>query len=454
MRPINLKIQGINSYVLEQEICFDKLSESNLFGIFGDTGSGKTTILDSIIIALYGSSDREIMPNIINVNSKNAHIYFTFEVENGAKKEQYTVKRDYVVRKSGVKTDAILLGKNDKVVAEQAEQVNEAILKIIGVGKKEFQKCIALPQGEFDRFLTDTPANRKKTIAKLFNLEMFGAELQEKIKHRKDMITLQKLNVEDRLAMFENVSEESLEKLRDNLSENQRLLNITENDSRLAKEEFEVLKKDYEINTKLSDLNAQLSLLKAEQQDMNYLSKQISYTEKYGQYILLFNKKTMLDTEVQSITDELLMDRKLLLNNEEKIKEAESDISFKSDTYKNYKAKINLINQYFEKYQNLKASQSALKESKIKLEEEIDEITDLIKDLKEGVTSHKKLRDEQENSLAKLNQAYEDNSDILDRLYEAKTVQTIESFVDYLEYLKNVVKQESLDEVYQFSIHK
>jgi len=149
MRPINLKIQGINSYVTEQEICFDKLSESNLFGIFGDTGSGKTTILDAIIIALYGSSDREIMPNIINVNCKTAHIYFTFEVENGNKTERYLVKRDYVVRKSGVKTDAILLGKNDKVLAEQAEQVNEKILSIIGFGKKELQKC-ALCQWRID----------------------------------------------------------------------------------------------------------------------------------------------------------------------------------------------------------------------------------------------------------------------------------------------------------------
>jgi hypothetical protein len=63
------------------------------------------------------------------------------------------------------------------------------------------------------------------------------------------MITLSKLNVEDRLAMFNNVSEEHLERLRDNLNENQRLLNVAENDSRVAKEEFEALKKDYEVNT-------------------------------------------------------------------------------------------------------------------------------------------------------------------------------------------------------------
>ena len=54
------------------------------------------------------------------------------------------------------------------------DNVNAALLKIIGVSKKEFLKCIALPQGEFDRFLSDTPALRKKTLAKLFDLEASG----------------------------------------------------------------------------------------------------------------------------------------------------------------------------------------------------------------------------------------------------------------------------------------
>ena len=256
MRPINLKIKGINSYVNEQVIDFDKLSVSKLFGIFGETGSGKTTILDSIIIALYGSSDREIIPNIINVNCQKAYIYFTFKVENGEDEQTYIVKRDYTVRKSGIKSDAILMDSNNKVLAEQPEQVNDVILGLIGVGKKEFQKCIALPQGEFDRFLTDTPANRKKTIAKLFNLEMFGAELQEKIKHHKDMINLSKLNVEDRLSNFSDINDEGLEELRHNLNENQRLLNETTEEIKNKKSNFEVLKKDYEINSKVLELNA------------------------------------------------------------------------------------------------------------------------------------------------------------------------------------------------------
>ena len=82
MKPINLKIKGINSYVSEQTVDFEKLAESNIFGIFGETGSGKTTILDSIILALYGVSDRDVLQNIINVNTKDAYVEYTFDMEN------------------------------------------------------------------------------------------------------------------------------------------------------------------------------------------------------------------------------------------------------------------------------------------------------------------------------------------------------------------------------------
>jgi exonuclease SbcC len=77
MKPIKLKIKGINSYVTEQEVNFSKLAESNVFGIFGETGSGKTTILDSIILALYGVSDRDSLQNLINVNTKDAVVGWT-----------------------------------------------------------------------------------------------------------------------------------------------------------------------------------------------------------------------------------------------------------------------------------------------------------------------------------------------------------------------------------------
>ena len=167
MKPINLKIKGINSYVSEQSVDFNKLAENKIFGIFGETGSGKTTILDSIILALYGVTDRDTLQNIINVNTKDAYVEFTFEMEQtDGKINKYFVRRDDKLRPSGLKADAILNDlTHNKTLAEMPDNVNNKILEIIGIGKKEFTKCIALPQGEFDKFLSDTPAVRKKTLA-------------------------------------------------------------------------------------------------------------------------------------------------------------------------------------------------------------------------------------------------------------------------------------------------
>ena len=65
MKPILLEIEGFNSFEKKQVIDFQKLTSLGLFGIFGNTGSGKTTILDAIIYALYEKTPRE-SDNIVN----------------------------------------------------------------------------------------------------------------------------------------------------------------------------------------------------------------------------------------------------------------------------------------------------------------------------------------------------------------------------------------------------
>lgn len=58
MEPIRLDIEGLHSFREPQTIDLAALADSGLFGIFGPTGSGKSTILDAMTIALYGKAER------------------------------------------------------------------------------------------------------------------------------------------------------------------------------------------------------------------------------------------------------------------------------------------------------------------------------------------------------------------------------------------------------------
>ena len=79
MKPIRLSIKGLNSFEEEQNIDFVKLTSNGFFGIFGPTGSGKSTILDAITLSLYGTIPRG-SDNFINLNTNRAYLEFEFQI--------------------------------------------------------------------------------------------------------------------------------------------------------------------------------------------------------------------------------------------------------------------------------------------------------------------------------------------------------------------------------------
>ncbi len=104
MRPILLEIEGLQSYKEKQIIDFEKLCENGLFGIFGETGSGKSTILDAMILAIYGdipraselANEKNGLKNFLNTSSKKLEIYFKFALGE----DTYEIKRKYALGKS------------------------------------------------------------------------------------------------------------------------------------------------------------------------------------------------------------------------------------------------------------------------------------------------------------------------------------------------------------------
>ncbi|MFZ3130637.1 MAG: AAA family ATPase, partial [Desulfosporosinus sp.] len=188
MRPILLKIAGLNSFREVQEIDFSKLCETGVFGIFGSTGSGKSTILDAITLALYGTVERAAnnTQGILNHAEKQLTVEYDFSLAAGSKRITYRAERAY--RRSGertVKASACRLVEIvegvETVLASKADEMTRKMEDILGLGVEDFTRAVVLPQGKFAEFLTIKPKERRQMLERLFSLEAYGRELSARL---------------------------------------------------------------------------------------------------------------------------------------------------------------------------------------------------------------------------------------------------------------------------------
>lgn len=167
MKPLYLQISGLNSFTSTQSIDFSRLADGRLFCISGDTGSGKTTVLDALIFALYGESNRTSKnEELVNINCKKAVISLKIEIES----KIYTIVRE--IRKSGP-VSSKLYDVDGVTLKDKTGEINDFIKETIGLDKNQFTKVVVLQQGAFDVFLSDTKKNRTELVSKLFNLKKF-----------------------------------------------------------------------------------------------------------------------------------------------------------------------------------------------------------------------------------------------------------------------------------------
>ncbi|MCH5162021.1 MAG: SMC family ATPase [Clostridiales bacterium] len=181
MRPRKITIEGINSFIDRQELDFEAVGRRNLFCICGPTGAGKSTIFDSIILALYGKGSKGSLADTVNLSCTSGSVAFEFEANGDIYRAERTVKcRDEkndkgepTGKRLAMNTDCMLY-KNGAVAAKGSDDVTAAVKGIIGMDDDEFKNVYLLEQGEYAAFLKKQPAKQLETVGKIFSLMRFG----------------------------------------------------------------------------------------------------------------------------------------------------------------------------------------------------------------------------------------------------------------------------------------
>ena len=221
MKPIRLEIDGINSYASKQVIDFERLTSRGIFGIFGKTGSGKSTILDAMTLALYGNIARG-SKEFINSNRDKASISYTFELGLGQDRVRYMVTRRFKKSERSGKTSAtsdyvrlMSKGPDDdyEVLADKVGDVNKQIKAILGLEEGDFLKSVVLPQGRFGEFLSLPGKDWRNMLERIFNLEEYGTDLNMSLARHKRLVGDQINIIQAKLAEYPEVTQEAYKEL-------------------------------------------------------------------------------------------------------------------------------------------------------------------------------------------------------------------------------------------------
>ncbi|OEF99038.1 hypothetical protein BHF71_02290 [Vulcanibacillus modesticaldus] len=287
MRPISLSIAGLHSFRQKQTIDFTLVDNAGVFGIFGPTGSGKSTILDAITLALYGRVERSDASRIgiLNQQEDKIQVKFVFELNSGHNTQRYHVERVYSKNKEqrvrSTLARLIKLEDNKEIVlADKEKDVTKEVEAILGLTVDDFTRAVVLPQGKFAEFLTLKPSERRPMLERLFQLDQYGKRLKDKALAKENELKRKRDEVEAKQSVLADATRENLDNLKKSLNEATDKKEEIERELVQFLEEYNNKARIWEIQQKLLDVEEQLQELLNQEENIIQLTEKQSNAEK------------------------------------------------------------------------------------------------------------------------------------------------------------------------------
>lgn len=395
MKPLKIKISAFGPYKNCIDIDFEKLGESGIFLITGDTGAGKTTIFDSISFALFGevSGSNRPVPSVRSDFADNDTETFV-ELEFTHKNKKYKIRRNPAyerTKKRGegtTKTGADASLEYDDKVISGTKNVDTKIEEILGINSKQFKQISMLAQGEFLKILFAESKDRTEIFRRIFDTDIYN-------------------QIARRLADKTRIAKAELEQLKDYFAINssnivwkdgiqsvqpkdvnelfiQEILEKLQQEIKVNSEQFE---KCQEQISKQSDENSKMEKEIMAQKDKN---------DKIDRCQKLQEEQKVLQEKQEDIKQKEILIQKSqeiinkILPKEDKKKELEKEISQKQKVLQDISEKIELGNKKEEKFKQILdlleiikvqfQKYSELKDRKTELEDKIKKLQVIIKE--------------------------------------------------------------------------
>lgn len=188
MKVLSVSFANLNSLAGTWTIDFtDPAFRDGLFLITGQTGAGKTTILDAISLALYGCTVRQetISQNLNEVMTRGTNQVWAevdFLAPDGRRyRARWAQRRATGKAPFGLATHSVLDVAENKVLCENKLNDAKALIEsITGLTFAQFQRTMMLAQGKFDQFLTAKDNDRAEILEQATGTEAY-AQLGQRI---------------------------------------------------------------------------------------------------------------------------------------------------------------------------------------------------------------------------------------------------------------------------------
>ncbi|MFD0309035.1 AAA family ATPase [Streptomyces sp. NPDC127119] len=213
MRLHRLHITAFGPFGGAQEVDFDDLSTAGLFLLHGPTGAGKTSVLDAVCFALYGSVPGARQGGSLRSDHAlpDVRTEVTLELTVSGRRLEITRQPPFArpkKRGTGTTTEKAQSWLREyhapagswKDLSRSHQEIGEEVTQLLGMSREQFCQVVLLPQGDFARFLRADAEARGRLLGRLFDTQRFAAVEQRLAERRRTAETQVRAGDADLLA--------------------------------------------------------------------------------------------------------------------------------------------------------------------------------------------------------------------------------------------------------------